>query len=80
MYHSLLLWFSRELKGCVLSVQFFNKVLYAREGAKGIMDKTFVDFPWQIRLEVDGVDVEVPEVSLCGPIPFFRFNYSENLL
>lgn len=41
--------------------QFFNKVLYAREGAKGIMDKTFVDFPWQIRLEVDGVDIEVPE-------------------
>ncbi|ONK76385.1 uncharacterized protein A4U43_C03F27130 [Asparagus officinalis] len=41
--------------------QFLNKVLYAREGAKSIMDKTFADFPWQVRLEVDGVDIEVPE-------------------
>jgi diacylglycerol kinase (ATP) len=41
--------------------QFMNKVLYAREGAKSIMDRSFVDFPWQIRVEVDGVEVEVPE-------------------
>ncbi|XAR65520.1 Diacylglycerol kinase [Bertholletia excelsa] len=41
--------------------QFMNKVLYAREGAKSIMDRTFADFPWQIRVEVDGVDIEVPE-------------------
>lgn len=41
--------------------QFLNKVLYAREGARSIMDKTFADFPWQVRLEVDGVDIEVPE-------------------
>ncbi|CAM8900278.1 unnamed protein product [Rhodiola kirilowii] len=41
--------------------QFMNKVLYAREGAKGIMDRTFEDFPWQIRVEVDGVEIEVPE-------------------
>ena len=41
-----------------------NKVLYAREGAKSIMDRTFEDFPWQIRVEVDGVEIEVPEVSL----------------
>lgn len=41
--------------------QFMNKVLYAREGAKTIMDRTFEDFPWQIRLEVDGVEIEVPE-------------------
>ncbi|CAJ1944174.1 unnamed protein product [Sphenostylis stenocarpa] len=44
--------------------QFMNKVLYAREGAKSIMDRTFVDLPWQIRVEVDGVEIEVPEVSL----------------
>lgn len=44
-------------------LQFMNKVLYAREGAKGIMDRTFKDFPWQIRVEVDGVEIEVPEVS-----------------
>lgn len=41
--------------------QFMNKVLYAREGAKSIMDRTFEDFPWQIRVEVDGVEIEVPE-------------------
>jgi len=51
-------------------MQFFNKVLYAREGAKGIMDRTFEDFPWQVRLEVDGVDIEVPEVSLYRYRPF----------
>ncbi|PKA53674.1 Diacylglycerol kinase 1 [Apostasia shenzhenica] len=41
--------------------QFLNKVLYAREGARFIMDRTFADFPWQIRLEVDGTEIEVPE-------------------
>ncbi|XWS51203.1 hypothetical protein CRYUN_Cryun12cG0156800 [Craigia yunnanensis] len=41
--------------------QFMNKVLYAREGAKNIMDRTFADFPWQVRVEVDGVEIEVPE-------------------
>ncbi|XP_031258625.1 diacylglycerol kinase 1 [Pistacia vera] len=41
--------------------QFMNKVLYAREGAKSIMDRTFQDFPWQVRVEVDGLEVEVPE-------------------
>ncbi|XP_042045045.1 diacylglycerol kinase 1-like [Salvia splendens] len=41
--------------------QFMNKVLYAREGARSIMDRTFADFPWQVRVEVDGVEVEVPE-------------------
>ncbi|MQL85344.1 hypothetical protein Taro_017877 [Colocasia esculenta] len=41
--------------------QFLNKVLYAREGAKNIMDRTFADFPWQVRVEVDGVEIEVPE-------------------
>ncbi|KAI3673365.1 hypothetical protein L6452_39483 [Arctium lappa] len=41
--------------------QFMNKVLYAREGARTIMDRTFADYPWQVRVEVDGVDVEVPE-------------------
>lgn len=41
--------------------QFMNKVLYAREGAKSIIDQTLADFPWQVRLVVDGVEVEVPE-------------------
>ncbi|KAF8389733.1 hypothetical protein HHK36_024252 [Tetracentron sinense] len=48
--------------------QFMNKVLYARQGAKTIMDGTFEDFPWQVRVEVDGVEIEVPEVApyQCG--------------
>lgn len=41
--------------------QFMNKVLYAREGAKSIMDRTFEDFPWQVRVVVDGTEIEVPE-------------------
>ena len=45
-------------------LQFMNKVLYAREGAKSIMDRTFADFPWQVRVEVDGVEIEVPDVSV----------------
>ncbi|KAH9304468.1 hypothetical protein KI387_008872, partial [Taxus chinensis] len=43
--------------------QFMNKMLYAKEGAKDIMDRTCADLPWQIRLEVDGEDIEVPEDS-----------------
>lgn len=43
--------------------QFLNKMLYAKEGAKDIMDRTCADLPWKIRLEVDGVDIEVPEDS-----------------
>ncbi|KAF8369676.1 hypothetical protein HHK36_032299 [Tetracentron sinense] len=41
--------------------QFMNKVLYAREGAKTMMDGTFADFPWEVRVEVDGIEIEVPE-------------------
>ena len=47
-------------------LQFMNKVLYAREGAKSIMDRTFADFPWQVRVEVDGVEIEVPEVWMVA--------------
>ncbi|XP_071731558.1 diacylglycerol kinase 1-like [Rutidosis leptorrhynchoides] len=41
--------------------QFMNKVLYAREGARSMMDRTLADYPWQVRVEVDGTDIEVPE-------------------
>lgn len=41
--------------------QFMNKVLYAKEGAKIIMDRIFADFFWQVRVEVDGVEIDVPE-------------------
>ncbi|CAL4931641.1 unnamed protein product [Urochloa decumbens] len=54
--------------------QFLNKVLYAREGAKSIIDKTFVDLPWQVRLEVDGTEIDIPEDSegvLVANIPSY---------
>lgn len=69
--------FSSESEKLALAVQFLNKVLYAREGAKSIMDKTFADFPWQVRVEVDGVDIEVPEVSFyCLIRKLFSRNFS----
>ncbi|XP_052196934.1 diacylglycerol kinase 2 [Diospyros lotus] len=40
--------------------QFVNKLRYAREGARDIMDRTCADLPWQVRLEVDGRDVLIP--------------------
>ncbi|KAK9167599.1 hypothetical protein Scep_002790 [Stephania cephalantha] len=40
--------------------QFVNKLRYAKEGAKDIVDRTCADLPWQVRLEVDGKDVEIP--------------------
>ncbi|KAF8411780.1 hypothetical protein HHK36_004339 [Tetracentron sinense] len=41
--------------------QFVNKLRYAKEGAKDIMDRTCADLPWQVRLEVDGKEIEIPE-------------------
>jgi hypothetical protein len=45
---------------CVL--QFLNKMLYAREGAKDILDRTCADLPWQLELTIDGVELEIAEV------------------
>lgn len=41
--------------------QFLNKMLYAREGAKDILDRTCADLPWQLHLIIDGVELEIPE-------------------
>jgi hypothetical protein len=54
---------------CII-LQFLNKLLYAKEGAKDIMDRTCADLPWHIRLEVDGVDIEVPEVGAKPSITY----------
>ncbi|KAL6847326.1 hypothetical protein ACP4OV_023179 [Aristida adscensionis] len=43
--------------------QFMNKVLYAREGAKNIMDNSFDYFPWDVKLEIDGAQVNIPQDS-----------------
>ncbi|KAJ6289117.1 hypothetical protein OIU76_025004 [Salix suchowensis] len=36
------------------SSQFVNKLRYAREGARDMMDRACADLPWQVWLEVDG--------------------------
>ncbi|XP_010242763.1 PREDICTED: diacylglycerol kinase 2-like isoform X2 [Nelumbo nucifera] len=41
--------------------QFVNKLRYAKEGAKDIMDRTCADLPWQVRLEVDGKYIDIPK-------------------
>lgn len=44
-------------------MQFVNKLRYAKEGARDIMDRACADLPWQVWLEVDGKDIEIPKVS-----------------
>lgn len=43
--------------------QFLNKLRYAKEGARDIMDRACADLPWQVWLEVDGRDIEIPKVN-----------------
>ncbi|XP_010546297.1 PREDICTED: diacylglycerol kinase 2 isoform X2 [Tarenaya hassleriana] len=43
--------------------QFVNKLRYAKEGAREIMDRACADLPWQVWLEVDGKDIEIPKDS-----------------
>lgn len=48
------------------SFQFVNKLRYAKEGARDMMDRACADLPWQVWLEVDGKDIPIPKV--CGDI------------
>ncbi|PSS26605.1 Diacylglycerol kinase [Actinidia chinensis var. chinensis] len=41
--------------------QFVNKLRYAKEGARDIMDRTCANLPWQVWLEVDGKDILIPK-------------------
>uniref|UniRef100_A0A5B7BDV5 Diacylglycerol kinase n=1 Tax=Davidia involucrata TaxID=16924 RepID=A0A5B7BDV5_DAVIN len=41
--------------------QFVNKLRYAKEGARDMMDRTCADLPWQVWLEVDGRDIQIPK-------------------
>ncbi|GAB2277268.1 Diacylglycerol kinase 2 [Dionaea muscipula] len=41
--------------------QFVNKLRYAKEGAKDIMDRACADLPWQVSLEVDGREIQIPK-------------------
>ena len=47
----------------IFSMQFVNKLIYAREGAKDMMDRSCSDLPWHVSLEVDGKNIEIPEVT-----------------
>ncbi|MCL7038783.1 hypothetical protein MKW94_001447 [Papaver nudicaule] len=46
-----------------MTYQFVNKLRYAKEGAKEMMDRTCADLPWQVRLEVDGKYIDIPKES-----------------
>lgn len=53
-------------------MQFVNKLRYAKEGARDIMDRACADLPWQVWLEVDGKDIDIPKVSYSSEInPYF---------
>lgn len=41
--------------------QFMNKLIYAKEGAKDMLDRSCEHLPWHMTLEVDGETVEIPE-------------------
>ncbi|KAL3844781.1 hypothetical protein ACJIZ3_002184 [Penstemon smallii] len=41
--------------------QFVNKLRYAREGARDMMDRACADLPWQVWLEVDEKDIQIPK-------------------
>ncbi|KAL5206413.1 hypothetical protein ABZP36_034622 [Zizania latifolia] len=52
---------TREERPHKFCSQFVNKLIYAREGAKDIMDRSCADLPWHVSLEVDGKSIEIPE-------------------
>ncbi|KAL3640479.1 Diacylglycerol kinase 2 [Castilleja foliolosa] len=41
--------------------QFVNKLRYAKEGARDMMDRACADLPWQVWLEVDDKDIDIPK-------------------
>ncbi|KAF4369741.1 hypothetical protein CsatB_023286 [Cannabis sativa] len=54
---------TREINPEKFCSQFVNKLRYAKEGARDIMDRTCADLPWQVWLEVDGKDIDIPKDS-----------------
>ncbi|KAK7358765.1 hypothetical protein VNO77_00704 [Canavalia gladiata] len=54
---------TREINPGRFCSQFLNKLRYAKEGARDILDRTCADLPWQVWLEVDGRDFEIPKDS-----------------
>ncbi|XP_059432522.1 diacylglycerol kinase 2 isoform X3 [Corylus avellana] len=54
---------TREINPEKFCSQFVNKLRYAKEGARDIMDRTCADLPWRVCLEVDGKDIDIPKDS-----------------
>lgn len=54
-----------------------NKLIYAKEGAKDMLDRSCEHLPWHMTLEVDGETVEIPEVIIFFSIPYFNLLNSQ---
>ncbi|KAI4336481.1 hypothetical protein L6164_015003 [Bauhinia variegata] len=54
---------TRKINPQKFSNRFVNKLRYAKEGARDIMDRACADLPWQVWLEVDGRDIDIPKDS-----------------
>lgn len=54
---------TREICPEKFSSQFVNKLRYAKEGARDIMDRTCADLPLRVLLEVDGKYIDIPKDS-----------------
>ncbi|KAI4310836.1 hypothetical protein MLD38_035787 [Melastoma candidum] len=52
---------NREENPAKFHNRFVNKLRYAKEGAKDIMDRTCADLPWNVWLEVDSKDIHIPK-------------------
>ncbi|KAJ0972949.1 hypothetical protein J5N97_020908 [Dioscorea zingiberensis] len=68
--------------------QFVNKLRYAKEGAKDIVDRTCAELPWKVSLQVDGNDIKIPEDaegvlvlnigSYMGGVDLWQNDYEHN--
>ncbi|XP_075498404.1 diacylglycerol kinase 2-like isoform X2 [Primulina tabacum] len=68
--------------------QFVNKLRYAREGARDMMDRACADLPWQVWLEVDQKDIQIPKDaeglivlnigSYMGGVDLWQNDYEHN--
>jgi hypothetical protein len=67
------MYIGRNLNALLLCIQFVNKLIYAREGAKDMMDRSCSDLPWHVSLEVDGKNIEIPEVAFFASFVCHNF-------
>ncbi|GAB4835512.1 Diacylglycerol kinase 2 [Ancistrocladus abbreviatus] len=68
--------------------QFVNKLRYAKEGARDIMDRACADLPWQVWLEVDEKEIQIPKDaeglivlnigSYMGGVDLWQNDYDQN--